>query len=545
MPIDNARIAAQLDDLAVQVRSIDLGASIRMERLAEIVKDPNLEDKTSLNLYDAIDPKAIEASAFAKYQQEIRPVAYLELFRAGLVLAPIFFTWYGLWEAARRYQNLLTNVDPDLVSKPFLLLWEQGFGGTSGIRFSQLAGIDALLILGIIVLTLITQFVRDAKERKNALLATQLRQRLEDILWEVNQRFAEERSRQANTDLMRTAVVQFDRSAKELVTQMRDIKDQMTGLTSKTTTAYVSLQKSIQELVAHVEQSGKQQQGLVKALNELRSDITNLNGLVLRAGQQMQPSIDEIGQAASRISHQSASYNSNTKEMYELLEDMMKRTDVISGNLRTATGSLGVFSDSLVDTMKSVNEAEKDLTPKLRSFAHEIENLMKPLTQAAVSLDVSSQSLKNVADRLDRSSTQISNHTQQSADSFLNTSKLFADMAAQTQTTYESLRHLLERMDRVVNTLQTTTTNSDIVANGMSGIMVSLERTVLSLEPTLKTFSEQVIEATDRLITTADQWEERGGREQSRWQPSQWSLAIFATVTMVGIFVTLLVQVLR
>jgi len=82
----------------------------------------------------------------------------LEVLRNVLVFAPIAVTWFGLSLAAGAYADMLA-ARPELVSQPFLLLWEQGFGGRLLFNFGTLALIDASLI-GILILLSFTLHVR-------------------------------------------------------------------------------------------------------------------------------------------------------------------------------------------------------------------------------------------------------------------------------------------------------------------------------------------------------------------------------------------------
>jgi hypothetical protein len=80
--------------------------------------------------------------------------AILEVARNVLVFAPIAVTWYGLSAASLAYSTLLEQ-RPEFITRPFLLLWQQGFDGALGvITFSTVAQIDASLIGLLILLSL-------------------------------------------------------------------------------------------------------------------------------------------------------------------------------------------------------------------------------------------------------------------------------------------------------------------------------------------------------------------------------------------------------
>jgi hypothetical protein len=90
--------------------------------------------------------------------------------RNVLIFAPIGVTWFGLSTASAAYGQVLQQ-RPDLVSVPFLLLWQTGLPGV--ILFSNLALIDASLIGLLIVLSFVLHTraeVRDVTTRTRILL---------------------------------------------------------------------------------------------------------------------------------------------------------------------------------------------------------------------------------------------------------------------------------------------------------------------------------------------------------------------------------------
>lgn len=67
----------------------------------------------------AIDPRATAETITGQRS----PIwGFLDVARNVLVFAPIAVTWYGLATATDAYAKLLAQ-QPDLMSRPFLLLW--------------------------------------------------------------------------------------------------------------------------------------------------------------------------------------------------------------------------------------------------------------------------------------------------------------------------------------------------------------------------------------------------------------------------------------
>ena len=161
-------MSTEIGELAGEVREHDAGIALLLDRFAEAVKLGRPDDARGYAA--AIDPRAA-AEAITAHRSQIW--AILEIARNVLVFAPIALTWYGLSTATDAYAALLAQ-QPDLGSRPFLLLWEQGFVGVGhSIVFSTLAAIDAMLIGLLIVLTLMIHLraeIRDARTRASALL---------------------------------------------------------------------------------------------------------------------------------------------------------------------------------------------------------------------------------------------------------------------------------------------------------------------------------------------------------------------------------------
>src|SRR5437867_4338225 len=122
-------------------------------RLADAVDDGRAtEAEGYIGAIDARGLAELLAGAHSRFW------AVLEVLRNVLVFAPIAVTWFGLSLAAGAYADMLA-ARPELVSQPFLLLWEQGFGGRLLFNFGTLALIDASLI-GILILLSFTLHLR-------------------------------------------------------------------------------------------------------------------------------------------------------------------------------------------------------------------------------------------------------------------------------------------------------------------------------------------------------------------------------------------------
>ena len=165
--MDRQGTAAALGRLADEATAREPSLGTVIARLAEAVREGRTTEAAAYT--GAVDPRGLAELLASKHS---RLWAILEVIRNVLVFAPIAVTWFGLSIAATAYAELLT-ARPDLVSRPFLLLWQEGFDGRLLLNFSTLAITDASLIGVLIVLSLalhVRSEIQDAQVRTKALL---------------------------------------------------------------------------------------------------------------------------------------------------------------------------------------------------------------------------------------------------------------------------------------------------------------------------------------------------------------------------------------
>lgn len=165
---ERQQVADEVADLANEARTHDSAMAVLLERLADAIRQSRHDE--AKGFIGAIDPRAT-AEAMTGRRSQIWDI--LEVARNVLVFAPIAVTWFGLSTATDAYQKLVAQ-KPEMVARPFLLLWQEAFEGiTPVLGFSTLALIDASLIALLIVLSLVIHIradVRGAGERVQAVV---------------------------------------------------------------------------------------------------------------------------------------------------------------------------------------------------------------------------------------------------------------------------------------------------------------------------------------------------------------------------------------
>lgn len=167
---ERQRAVEEVRLLAAEIVGRDGAVAELLTRLADAVERNQPED---VRAYAGAIPPRTVADDLAQRHRSIW--SFAELARSALVLLPIAITWYGLAAASATYAELVTK-RPELVTQPFLLLWQRGFDGMGGtISFSLLAAIDGTLISIIIALSLAIHYKADVHDPR-ALAQTLLRE---------------------------------------------------------------------------------------------------------------------------------------------------------------------------------------------------------------------------------------------------------------------------------------------------------------------------------------------------------------------------------
>jgi len=164
---ERAETANAIRQIGFEVKDRDAAFAGLLGRLGDAVQ--NGRPHEIRGYIDAIEPRGL-AELITERRHPIW--AILEVARNVLVFAPIAVTWFGLSVAAPAYAQLIAE-RPDLITQPFLLLWQVGFYRAGVLNFGTLAIIDASLIGLLIVLSLAIHVrgeLREAALRTRSLL---------------------------------------------------------------------------------------------------------------------------------------------------------------------------------------------------------------------------------------------------------------------------------------------------------------------------------------------------------------------------------------
>lgn len=145
---------------ALHRRLVTEGATGAARRLAEM--DASVRSLPFSVSERLIAPDQIVAELDDVHQKQAQRLGHR---RNVFALAPLLVTWVALATSTFFYHREVTQ-HPELVTQPFMLLWEQRFGGAPVLRFYEIAVLDAALILLIMVLTGLLHRAEKAGVRK-------------------------------------------------------------------------------------------------------------------------------------------------------------------------------------------------------------------------------------------------------------------------------------------------------------------------------------------------------------------------------------------
>jgi len=289
----NDSLASDLRGIAAAIEPVDASSAERLERLASAVLDPRESELwIDVDLHRAFHTERL-AYSYGIYHEggEAPPlVDTMDKIRNIMVLLPIMITWAALAQAVSDYADYV-NANPDALSQPFLLLWQNGFGGTSSWHspsFSAVAMVDALLILVIVTITFFAHGRREQREEEIANTARDFQAHIDNALGEATVRFAMARAIRPNAiaDSINQVAVRFDGTSQELLTRLRVEHDRLDAIASKREREFDDFAVFASGMRNGAEESHRMLIELRQVASSLQTAVEDLTSEVGLAGEQ-------------------------------------------------------------------------------------------------------------------------------------------------------------------------------------------------------------------------------------------------------------------
>ncbi|ATL31310.1 hypothetical protein [Streptomyces formicae] len=275
----------------------------------------------------------------------------LEAALGVLVFIPLLITWFGLREAVRAYGEL-SEEDPKQSTRPFLQLWQSGFGGhlSSFGRFENVALMAVLLIALLVGLSVWHARVRAHAERDEAeqeAAREKLLAQLASVLTRAQMHLAPRRS--ASPQQFTSELTKAAEKLSNLTTTAGQSHQALTGATASVAHATDTLKQAAEALAKEVPKLGA-------AADRIDSTLRNGTAETAKAGRAnalaARGIADHVKTAGDTVEASLKALVSAQQSLVTKSESVAKATERASQALVSSTGRTG----DAVDGMREATE---------------------------------------------------------------------------------------------------------------------------------------------------------------------------------------------
>ncbi|MFE0178114.1 hypothetical protein ACFWZ2_37975 [Streptomyces sp. NPDC059002] len=315
----------------------DMGSNTRLDRWAE------------LDLVHAfVRPESVRTPPEPTAGRRDR---ILEAALGVLVFIPLLITWFGLREAVRAYGEL-SKEDPKQSTRPFLQLWQSGFGGhlSSYGRFENVALMAVILIALLVALSVWHARVRQHAERDEAAqeaVRDQLLAQLASVLTRTQMLLAPHRSaspQQFTAELTKAAA-----EMNEVATKAGLSHRALTGATASVAQATDTLKQAAEALTKEVPRLGDAAHRIETTLRDGTAATTQAGQANARAARGI---ADHVKTAGDTVEASLKALVAAQQSLVMKSESVAKATERASQALVSSTGRTG----DAVDGMREATE---------------------------------------------------------------------------------------------------------------------------------------------------------------------------------------------
>ncbi|MFB6953315.1 hypothetical protein ACFCXP_27115 [Streptomyces niveus] len=344
-------------------------AFVRPESLAQPPPAPRASLFAQLRVALAAKAGAGALARTVRDELRQRPVreGFLEAALGVLVFVPLLITWFGLREAVRAYGEL-SQENPKEATRPFLQLWQTGFGGhlASSGRFENVALMAVVLISLLVVLSVWHARARSRTDRVEARLNGEqeyLLGRLASLLTRIQlalvphraaspQQFTAGLSKAATR--MESLASRADRSHNSLVDSAKALEDAttsleraalaLTGELPKLGTAADRIEAAVRDGQAATAKAGTENQaaaGRIADRVKSAGDTVEASLKALAAAQQTLATKSEtVAQASERASKALVDSTGRTNDAVDGMREATERWDAAAAHWQDAAARL-------------------------------------------------------------------------------------------------------------------------------------------------------------------------------------------------------------
>jgi septal ring factor EnvC (AmiA/AmiB activator) len=359
-------LAADIEEMVGNIVDIDPKAAERLSDLGQSLEGEEARLRwADVDMRQAFNTEKIALAYAVKRSGGHVPriVDRVDKTRNVMVLLPILLTWFALFEASRNYRSYI-EANPEAISKPFLLLWEQGFGGTASVlspRFSSVALLDAFIILIIILLTFYSHGRRDEREEEIQKMSNIFQTELDNILAEATVALAPDR---AGRPAMLARSVErlasrFDNASQELLVRLKAEHDRLASIANRR-------EKEIADfgLFATSMRSGAEESH--RLLLDLRQVSTGL-----------QQTLEDLTSEIAASGDQNRSMQNSVASLERLMATDAEREAAMTRHLADAASALSEAADRSIASAETASQAGRVAAEAVQSIAEIAQTLAR------------------------------------------------------------------------------------------------------------------------------------------------------------------------
>lgn len=406
------------------------GAPHAAERL--IAMDGSVGDLPFEDLTRLAGPERAADELGTAQQKTVRR---LHAARNALALIPLLITWLALGWAGVLYRGELA-AHPALGTKPFLLLWENRFGGQTIPTFSETALADLILLTMVLGITVWVHSAETTAARRQDALITSMEEAMSALAVAISrgtvrtpasaeewasaaQRIISDAMRQAE-QLANTSRDALEKASAALAQIHAEGKEFIADLARESLATLVGVREENKQLIAQTAADGR----------DVLQQAATANRQLIE--QQMNPLIGQLGTTLAEFARHHETYRTGVSELSGGVTKLGAAADVLAGSASAYTATaksiddhLRVIRTSQDDFTARVNESvtsmvtastamrgvsevlREDLSDDLKKIAKNVQDASAQLVKADRSLAATGSGLNGSASALEDASREL------------------------------------------------------------------------------------------------------------------------------------------
>lgn len=374
-------------------------------------------------LYRFLDPGRVLSEL-----EEVRGkrTRLLSAVRNVLALVPLLLTWVALAYASVEYQTYIDSGKGD-IHRPFLILWQEGFGGSTPFTFSFTAGLDFFFLMLILLFTIWAQSADASALRAVRALGD-----------EVDEAIA---------SLISTA------RAGVIVPRNTDPKDWAAAVQATITRAMNDVQTTIKTALANTEH----------LITESRTATTELTA-------EAKSVVQAVGAANTDLmEHQMRPLVSQFRLSVDDLKLGLDAYNLGLGTVSTTISQLGGAATTLATASQALANHASTYSATAASIDHHIQELGAAQTQFVGQVSGAAGDMKRAADAVDTLAVQINDDMVHNLEA---ASRNLANVNLQVNQTAAALNTTIRQLHATSQVLDKAARNALLARRGLFGWLV-------------------------------------------------------------------------